>query len=256
MKIVAIIQARMGSTRLPGKMMMTILDKPIIQWVFERVATSKIVNKLLLVTTKNSEDNILVQWAIQHSIQYFRGSCDDVLDRYYQAAQHAHADVVVRITGDCPLIDANVIDLVIRYYLDGNYDYVSNCHPPTYPDGLDVEVFSTKTLERAWKEAALISEREHVTPYIWEHPELFLLGNSSRSDDISKHRWTLDTQDDFNFIKKIFEACAVKHCSCGMDDVIALLKKYPDWLNINRHHERNEGYTKSLHYDRMSDSQS
>lgn len=246
MKIVGIIQARMGSTRLPGKMMMTILGKPVIQQVFERVDASKLINELWLATTTNSEDDIISQWADQHGVFCFRGSSEDVLDRYYQANQIANADILVRVTGDCPLIDVVVIDAAIQYYCEGSYDYVSNSQPPTYPDGLDVEVFSAKTLARAWAEATLTSEREHVTPYIWKHPELFRLGTVFCADDLSDHRWTLDTQADFDFINKVMEACAVKQNRCGMSDVLLILKEHPEWATINSQYKRNEGYTKSL----------
>jgi len=249
MKIVAIIQARMGSTRLPGKMMMMIAGKPVIQHVFERVIKSELVDEVWLATTTNTEDDVLAEWASRRGIMCYRGSNGDVLDRYYQASRLAQADAVVRVTGDCPLIDPQVIDQAISLYRSHGFVYVSNSCPPTYPDGLDVEVFSAKTLNRAWTEASLASEREHVTPYIWKHPELFQLGNLVFTQDLSHYRWTLDTLEDFDFIKLVVEACAVKKGYSGMNDILSLLKEHPGWVYINGHYNRNEGYIRSLKSD-------
>ena len=218
MKIVAIIQARMGSTRLPGKMMMMIAGKPVIQHVFERVIKSELVDEVWLATTTNTEDDVLAEWASRRGIMCYRGSNGDVLDRYYQASRLAQADAVVRVTGDCPLIDPQVIDQAI-------------------------------SLNRAWTEASLASEREHVTPYIWKHPELFQLGNLVFTQDLSHYRWTLDTLEDFDFIKLVVEACAVKKGYSGMNDILSLLKEHPGWVYINGHYNRNEGYIRSLKSD-------
>ncbi|MBI5221600.1 MAG: glycosyltransferase family protein, partial [Candidatus Magasanikbacteria bacterium] len=169
MKTVAIIQARMGSTRLPGKSLMNIDGRPIINYVFDRVSNSVLIDEVWLATTTNAEDNVLERWAQDQNIKYFRGSSDDVLDRYYQTALLSGANTVIRITGDCPLVDPRVIDMVLGEYQKGGFDYVCNTQPPTFPDGLDVEVFSFVSLEKTWKEAKLKSEREHVTPYIWKN---------------------------------------------------------------------------------------
>lgn len=253
MKTVAIIQARMGSTRLPGKMMLDIGGKPAVQHVFERVRCAKNIHEVWLATTTNPADDTLVLWAKNFGVPCFRGSENDVLDRYYQTAKKAEADVVVRVTADCPLADPMVIDQVVGVFVHGGYDYVSNVHPPTFPDGLDIEVFSVGVLERAWQEATLHSEREHVTPYIWKHPEVFRIQNVSyqplaTSVDLSHHRWTLDTVEDLEFIRRIMDELKRRSTpvSMGMHSVFDILAQHPDWLLVNAGHARNEGYTKSL----------
>lgn len=250
MKIIAIIQARMGSTRLPGKMMMDLVGKPVIEYVFDRVSFSSLISEIWLATTVDKKDDILVKWAQDNHIKYYRGDENDVLNRYYQTVTQAKADVIVRVTGDCPLADSDVIDKVIGEYLKGKYDYVSNIHPPTYPDGLDVEVFSFKALKKAWQEAKLGSEREHVTPYIWKNPKLFKIKNVVLEQDYSNYRWTLDTQEDFDFIEKIIVECKNRNSECRMAGIIEIIKLHSEWLKINKKYTRNEGYDKSLKGDK------
>ncbi|MBI3631428.1 MAG: glycosyltransferase family protein [Candidatus Staskawiczbacteria bacterium] len=249
MKIVAIIQARMGSTRLPGKMMVEIFNKPIIEHVFERVKSSRLINEIWLATTADKEDDVLAKWARLKVEKIYRGSNEDVLDRYFQAAKQAQADIIVRITGDCPLHDSQVIDLVVKEFLSGSFDYVSNSHPPTYPDGLDVEVFSFQALKKAWEEAKLKSEREHVAPYIWKHPELFKIKNVSSGIDLSKERWTLDTKEDFLFISNILKECQARKLDVNLKNILSIIAIFPQWRNINLQYKRNEGYDKSINED-------
>lgn len=250
MKIVAIIQARMGATRLPGKMTMDLSGQPVIRRVFERVKLSRFINEIWLATTINPEDDILAEWAEQNKINYFRGSAEDVLDRFYHTALKAKADVIVRITGDCPLHDYQVIDKVFAAYLeDSSLEYVSNVNPPTYPDGLDTEVFSFEALKKSWQEAKLKSEREHVTPYIWKHPERFKIGNISHLEDLSFYRWTLDTSEDLIFLRLIFEELQKKQQFGHLAEVLTILQEHQDWLKINAQYRRNEGYQKSLKVD-------
>lgn len=249
MKIVAIIQARMGSTRLSGKMLMDLVGQPVIQRVFERIKSSHFINEIWLATTINPEDNVLADWAQKNKIKFFRGSSDDVLDRFYQAALPVQANVIVRITGDCPLHDFQVIDKVIAEYAEGEYDYVSNSHPPTYPDGLDVEVFSFQTLKKAWSEAKLKSEREHVTPYIWKHQEIFKIKNVVNVDDLSINRWTLDVKEDLEFLRIVFKELEVRKQYGHLSEVVTILQEHPKWLKMNSQYKRNEGYLKSLKED-------
>lgn len=249
MKIVAIIQARMDATRLPGKMMMDLAGQPVIQRVFERVKPSCLINEIWLATTINPEDNILAEWAIRNDIGCYRGSSEDVLDRYYQTAIKAQAEVIVRITGDCPLHDCQVIDKIIEDYQKGEFDYVSNVNPPTFPDGLDVEVFSFVALERARKEAKLQSEREHVTSYIWKHPELFKIKNVTNPVDLSHYRWTLDTPEDYLLLQKIVTAVEREGGRGGLDEILKIMENNSDWLNINSQYQRNEGYVRSLNQE-------
>lgn len=254
MKVVAIVQARMGSTRLPGKMMMEIIGKPIIAYVIEQVKKTRMVNEVWLATTISPEDDVLKVWTDNNQVRCFRGSVNDVLDRYYKTAVISSADVVVRITGDCPLIDASIIDQIVERYIKEGGDYVCNTQPPTFPDGLDTEVFSFVVLEQTWREARLKSEREHVTPYIWKHPDLFLIKNIVHYPDLSEYRWTLDTKEDFEFIRIVLETCKNKKINPSFNNIIELLTNHPEWNNINGAYKRNEGYQKSLQQDINRDS--
>lgn len=246
MKVVAIIQARMGSSRLPGKMLMTLGNKPAFLHVVEQVRGCKTIHEIILATTDTPLDDELAHLAEENATSFFRGSENDVLDRYYQAAKQINANVIIRITGDCPLIDPSVIDSVVEAFLqgDGKYDYVSNIHPPTFPDGLDVEVFSFGALEKAWKEAELFSEREHVTPYIWKHPEFFPALNVSNETDFSSERWTLDTQEDLDFLRLVIREKGERKLS--WTEVKDMIDEHPEWRDINAHYHRNEGYEKSI----------
>lgn len=251
MKIVGIVQARMGSTRLPGKMMKEVLGKPMVQYVFDRVQPSQRMAEVWLATTTDASDDVLADWAKTHGVKCYRGSVNDVLDRYYQTAKLAGAEVVVRITGDCPLADYQVIDTVINGYLTEypTFDYVCNTQPPTFPDGLDTEVFSFVSLEKAWNEAKLPSEREHVTPYIWKHPEIFKIKNILNGVDLSGLRWTLDTEEDFSLIRLIIEAMATEKNYPDFSRILEIFREHPEWANINAQYKRNEGYAKSLKED-------
>ncbi|MDW7726681.1 MAG: glycosyltransferase family protein [Candidatus Methanoperedens sp.] len=242
MKVVAIIQARMGSTRLPGKIMKEILGKPVILWDLDRVSLSKLIDEIVVAIPYGKENDIIVDTIKEYNdkIVIARGSEDDVLDRYYQAAVQTNADVVVRITSDCPLIDPVVIDKVIKQFLDNDCDYCSNSLIRTYPRGLDTEVFSYKALEMAWNEAKKDYEREHVTPYIIENPDKFKLLNVANDIDLSHLRWTLDTKDDFEFIDAIYERIHSKKQLFFMDDVLELLGREPELININRHIEQKQ----------------
>lgn len=239
----------MGATRLPGKMLMDIAGKPAIEQVIDHVRLSKLIHEIWLATTINPSDDQLATWAKEHGLLCYRGSEQDVLDRYYQTAKQTDADVVVRVTGDCPFIDYTVVDRVVAAFDPEKYDYVSNIHPPTYPDGLDTEVFSFVALEKAWKEAQLTSEREHVTPYIWKHTELFRQYNVVNDVDFSAERWTLDTPEDLAFLCKIGKACRERGGWCGMHEIFEILNAHPEWRAINAQYERNEGYAKSVKED-------
>jgi len=250
--ITAIIQARMGATRLPGKVLMDVFGKPMLARVIQRVKQTNTIDKIAVATTERAEDIRILQLASQYAVIGFVGSEDDVLDRYYQAASHVGTDNIVRITADCPLIDPAVIDKVVQYFLDNSFDYVSNIHPPTYPDGLDVEVFSFDALRKAWHEAQLRSEREHVTPYIWKNSNLFNLGNVSGEADLSQLRWTVDTKSDLDFVNEVYAWLETKRSVFGLSEIMRLLKQEPSLLEINKEQERNEGYQKSLREDQFS----
>ena len=251
-RIVAIIQSRKGSTRLPGKVMMDIVGKPMLWHVITRVKHAKRLDDIVIATTTLNEDKRILELASEMRIKRYAGSEDDVLDRYYQAAIIYKADVIVRITADCPLIDPNVIDRAIEFYLNHDFEYVGTGIKPTYPDGLDTEVFSFSTLERAWKEATLASEREHVTPYIWKNPQLFKIKNLRNDKDLSYMRWTVDEERDLEFIREIYKRLYKEGKIFYMGDIFNLLKKHPELMDINKGIIRNEGYLKSVMEDKIN----
>lgn len=240
----------MGSSRLPGKMLMPIIDgKGALELMIERVSGAKKIDKLIVATTVDKSDNKLVELCHKLHVAIFRGSVADVLDRFYQTACSVNEkfDGIVRLTGDCPFHNPRVIDLVIDKYLSLDADYVSNVHPPTFPDGLDVEVFSFKALEKSWKEAKLQYEREHVTQYMCKNPGIFKIENVSCFEDFSSHRWTLDEESDFVFVKAVYENLYHKAGECfGMRTILAFLEKHPEIMDANYAIERNEGLKKSI----------
>lgn len=247
--ITALIQARLGSTRLPGKTLMLIEGESLLGHLVKRIKASRYVNDIVIATTTNERDNAIVEFAKAENLKFYCGSEDDVLDRFYQASVLYRLETIVRVTPDCPMLDPKVMDCVISEFLEGNYDYVSNVITPTFPDGLDTEVFSFKTLEKTWHEAKLPSERENVTAYILKHPKLFRQFNVRREgEDLSWMRWTVDTQRDLEFVKGIFQRL-VSRGIFHEDDVIEVLRKNPDMLKINSGITRNEGYLKSLKKD-------
>jgi spore coat polysaccharide biosynthesis protein SpsF (cytidylyltransferase family) len=239
----------MGSTRLPGKVLMELAGKPVLKQVFHQLSFSKLINKMVLATTVDHDDDRLEEWAKKNSIEYFRGSVNDVLDRYYQAAQEHNPDYIVRITADCPLIDPDVVDRVIEEMIQNSFDYVSNTNPPTFPDGLDVEVFTFKALQHAWEKATLASEREHVTLFIRNHLELYNLGNVENPEDLNTLRWTLDHADDYKLISKIYSELFRGDKPILLKEALAVTKQY-ELGQVNKHLQRNEGLFKSLKNDK------
>lgn len=243
----------MGSSRLPGKVLKKILGKPMLELMIERLKRSKTVDRIIIATTDSPEDKKVADLAEKAGVDFYRGSENDVLDRYYQAAKRFGAsDIIVRLTGDCPLIDPAVLDEAVDFYKKNKrkFDYVSNVHPPTFPDGMDVEVFSFESLEKAWSSAKLPSEREHVSAYMANHPEIFRIGNLSYKKDLSDMRLTVDNEEDFILIKKIFQLLYKGNKNFNLKDVLNLFDSRPELLLINRHIKRNEGYSESLKKDK------
>ena len=238
--VLAIIQARMGSTRLPGKVLKEILGKPMLAYMIERVQRSKYIDKVVIATTLSANDDQLFSYCKTQNWNVFRGSENDVLDRYYQTALPEKADVVVRLTADCPLIDHRVVDDVVGNFLDNSFDYVSNINPPTYPDGLDTEVFSFVSLQKAWKQANEHYDREHVTPYI-RRSEEFKRSNIRNAVDLSDERWTVDDPEDLTLVRTIFEALYPQNQDFSMADVLEYKNKNPEVFSINKKTKRNEG---------------
>lgn len=250
-KILAIIQARIGSTRLPGKVLRELEGKTVLERVIERVSASRCIDQVVVATTDKRDDLKLVEICERIGTGVFCGSENDVLDRYYKAADFFGACQVVRITSDCPLMDPRVIDAVVGLHREKDADYTSNTLKETFPDGEDVEVMSFLALEKAWKEAELASEREHVTPYLRKHPELFKHASLVNGTDLSKKRWTLDNWEDYLFIQRIFKELHGKKALFGMEEVLSLLAEHPEIEEMNHHIGRNEGMAKSLREDRI-----
>ncbi|MDF1612716.1 MAG: glycosyltransferase family protein [Stygiobacter sp.] len=237
MQIITVVQARFSSTRLPGKVLLPILEKPILIRMIERVRKAKFVGQLVIATSINSEDDQIEKLCNEYNFECYRGSLTDLLDRHYQVGLKYNADAVVKIPSDCPLIDPSIIDKVIKNFTENNFDYVSNLHPATYPDGNDVEIFSFNALEKAWKEATKNFEREHTTPYFWENQNLFKLGNvkwETGLDLSTSLRFTLDYFEDYQFIKNIYEELYPKNPDFSLQDILILLKEKPELLEINK----------------------
>ncbi|NLJ17763.1 glycosyltransferase family protein [Globicatella sulfidifaciens] len=240
MKIGAIIQARMGSTRLPEKVMKNLQGKTVLEHVIERVKQSKLIDEIIIATTTHERDAVIESEALRCGVKAFRGSEDDVLSRYYYAAKENKLDVVIRITSDCPLIDPGVLDEIINYYMKNKFDIVSNAGSDllsrTYPRGLDTEIFSFEVLENAFNNAKEKYQREHVTPYIYEMTRhVFYYKNSV---DYSKYRWTLDTDEDLKLITEIYRKLYRGKHNFYLSDVVGLFEKYPELNNINAHVEQ------------------
>jgi len=244
--ILAILQARVSSSRLPGKVLEGILGKPMIERQIERVRRARRIERFVLATSTDSRDDSLAELGERIAVDCFRGSLDDVLDRFYQAARVYGAAHVVRLTGDCPLADPELIDKVIDFHVAGNFDYTSNTLKPSFPDGLDVEVLRFSALAHAWREADLPSEREHVTSFIYKHPERFQLGSYAGPEDLSHLRWTVDERKDLEFVRRVYEALYPGKPDFGIQDVLKLLASHPELTKINCTIERNAGYRKSV----------
>jgi len=248
--ILAVLQARMSSSRLPGKVLKPILGKPMLAHQIARVQRSKLIDKLVVATSTDASDDPIGILCRKMGVDCFRGSLDNVLDRFYQCAKKFKAGSVVRLTGDCPLADPEIIDNTISYFLKNGFDYANNCgKETTFPDGLDLEVFTFEALETSWNKARLPSEKEHVTPYITKHPEVFNLGLYKGVEDFSDLRWTVDEPRDFEFVTRIYEILYPESPSFNTQDILDLLKRNPEIMKINAGIERNEGSKKSLKQD-------
>lgn len=248
MKVVSIIQARMSSTRLPGKVLMPLANKPVLAHVVERVRACKTIDEVVVATSTDPTDDAIAAWCEVAGVSCYRGSLNDVLDRYYQAGLIHGADAVVRITADCPALDPTIVDEVVQGFVDGAYEFYGLAGE--FPDGLDCTVFAFSALACAWREARLPSEREHVGPYIENHPELFKSGNLKKFTGLSHHRWTLDEPRDYEFLQAVFGRLHRDDRPFLAAELLALLDKEPDLMRLNSNIVRNEGYLKSLLEDR------
>jgi spore coat polysaccharide biosynthesis protein SpsF len=231
--IAAIIQARMSSTRLPGKVLLDLGGETVLARVVRRLRRAKLIDEIVVATTNSAADNSIVRECEGLSVRVFRGDEHDVLDRYYHAAHCTSAEGIVRITSDCPLIDPEITDNTIRWFLEHRPDYASNALQRTYPRGLDTEVMTREALACAWREARLPYQRAHVTPYIYENPDRFDILPVKGEVDHSGHRWTLDTAEDLAFIRAVYD-CVGNDDRFSWHDILALVEREPELTELNR----------------------
>ena len=250
--IVAVVQARMGSSRLPEKVLKEIMGKPALWHLVNRLKHAHLVNKIIVATSDKDADKPILKFTRENNIDSYAGSELDLLDRIYQAAKKLAADAVVLITADCPLIDPAVVDTVIKYYLDnrGKFDLVSTGTPlqtsKPYPDGLDTAVFSFKALQEMWQEVKDPFWREWFAANFYEHPEKYRYAIMPCKDDLSNMRWTLDYEDDFEFITEVYKRLYQEDKIFLMEDVLHLLSQNPELMEINKGHKPEEPFIKAL----------
>ena len=237
--ITAIIQARLNSSRLNKKILLKIENKNLLEHLFSQLSYSTHIDKKIIATTINKIDDEIENFAKLQNITFFRGNPLNVLDRYYRCAKFFNLETIVRISGDAPLIDPSIVDKTIEYYKKNNFDYVSNFFNRSYPIGTEIEIFSFKTLEKCWMNAKKSSEKEHVTPFIYNNPELFKIGHIEYKKNISHLHWTVDQIEDFKFVELIFKK--IKKRPILMDDILELLENEPELLEINKNIDPFEG---------------
>jgi len=240
--IVAIIQARTSSTRFPNKVFAELYGKPLIWHVFNRIQSSKFINSYVLATTNNELDNSLVNWALENNILYFRGDESNVLKRYYDSAKYYKAKIIVRITSDDPFKDVEIIDNVISLLLNSELDFAFNNKPPTFPEGMDVEVFTFDALEKAYFQCNNDFEKEHVTQFFHKNAALFKMQNLAFKKNLSKYRWTIDTKLDFEMTQLVYEKLYNVNRKFTMNDILNLFEKHPDIPLMNQFVERSQMY--------------
>ena len=244
--ILGILQARVSSSRLPGKVLKPLLGEPMLARQIERLKRSKRLDQLLVATSDQPEDEAITTLCARLDIPCFRGPLEDVLQRFYLAALPFHPTQIVRLTGDCPLADPELIDELIAFHLNGGYDYSSNCWEPSYPDGLDAEIVSFPTLQLLMEKAITQAEREHVTYFIRRHPQHFKIGQLNRTPSLAHLRWTVDEPSDFALVEQIYSRLYPDLPAFTTQDILTLLEREPELATLNTQHQRNEGLLKSL----------
>ncbi len=249
-KVNIIIQARVGSTRFRGKILKKHKDYVPLKILIERLKKCRKVSKIIICTTKLAEDNVIINFCKKEKVLYFRGSKNDLLSRYYETAKKFKSNTIIRITSDCPLIDYRLVNKMLNYFLNNKIDYYANTYPlpTTYPDGMDIEIFNFNTLQKANKEAILPSEREHVTPYIFNSKK-FITKKTNLRNDYSKLRFCIDYVDDFIFFKKLLDHFKNKIYDLAMIDLIKYVKKNPNLIKYQSKIKRNEGWSSALKKD-------
>ena len=235
MRVVIVVQARMTSKRLPGKVMRLVDGRPLMGYLIERLSRVELADDIVIATTTNAEDDPIVEFCEEKGVRYYRGSEHDVLARYYEAAQICHADVIVRVTSDCPLIDPAVIDQALSKYIHHypRFEFLSNTIQRTYPRGMDVEIFSWESLEQAYHKATEEEEREHVTLYIYQNLKEEKIGMLQYPKNESSYRWTVDTQEDFELIATLLHELHKTDPHFTLEAALALMERHPEWMYIN-----------------------
>ncbi len=238
MKTLLVVQARTASTRLPAKVLLPLLGKSVLARQLERISRAQSIDEVVVATTQEQSDDLIVQVCKQEQLRWFRGSSMDCLDRHYRCALEVGADVIVKVPSDCPLIDPQAIDRVVGFFQKnvGRYDFVSNLHPPSYPDGNDVEVMTMNALEKAWHSATRDYEREHTTPYIWDQPELFRCANVCWETGLNysrSHRWTLDYEADYHFVFSVYNELYATNPHFTLNDILELVERKPEIARLN-----------------------
>ena len=237
----AILQVRMNSSRLPGKALLPVLGRPLLAYNIERIQQAQAIDRVVVATSSAPADDVIAAHCATWGTPVFRGSQDDVLDRIYRCARHFGMEVFAKLTADNPLIDPGVIDVVVAAFHAGPapFDYFSNNHPPTWPDGQEVEIIRTAALECAWRESREAFQREHVTVLLWDQPERFRVGNLALGDDAlyRRHRWTMDFPEDYELVRRVFEALYPSHSGFGIEQITALLARQPELGALNQQHK-------------------
>ncbi len=246
--ILAILQARFNSTRLPGKVLKKVRAKTLLEIQVSRLNKSHYIDKLVIATSEDILDDAIANMCFDNNIECFRGSLDDVLDRYYQCAKQYNPTHVVRVTGDCPIIDTEVVDQVIKSHLDSQADYTSNALKPTFPDGLDIEIMQYNVLCEIWRKSTLFSEKEHVTQYIYNNKNCFKLNSYTNKTDYSGLRWTVDNPEDFKVVSYIIEELYFENPDFSWKEVLRLYdsEKHKNILSENMDFKRNSGMQSSI----------
>ncbi|MFQ5533283.1 MAG: cytidylyltransferase domain-containing protein [Sphingomonadales bacterium] len=246
-----ILQARCSSSRLPGKVLKPILGEAMLARQIERLGRAKRIERLVVATSTDASDNTLEELCSTIGVPCYRGALDDVLDRFYEAAACYMPAHVIRLTGDCPLCDPELIDHLTARHLEGGFDYSSNALEPTFPDGLDAEIMTFDALRRAWREAELPSDREHVTPFIHQRPQRFRLFNLTNERDLAHLRWTVDEPEDFEMVSRVYEALYPENPGFDTAEILAFLDRHPEIAALNAARVRNEGLDKSRQQDQI-----
>ncbi|MDB5801081.1 MAG: spore coat protein [Rhodocyclales bacterium] len=251
LRVLAILQARMSSSRLPGKVLLPLFGEPMLARQIERVRRARRIDQLIVATSSAPSDDPIAALCSALGVPCHRGSLDDVLDRFEQAARPYVPQHVVRLTADCPLADPQLIDQLIDRHFESGGDYTTNANPPSFPDGLDAEVMRYAVLHIAWREAQRQSEREHVTLYIASHPQRFVIETLRSDTDLSALRWTVDEADDLALVERIYAALYPHNAAFTTQDVLHLLEEQPELRTLNTAHRRNEGLEKSLQQEQQ-----